>query len=132
MDKNELLAKDKEALETLAAVYALVVCADAKLSESEKVRFDRILETHSLFKELPAELLKFYFADTAEALVDNYKLGKKNILERLKVYGASGHNQKAILSLVRAGVVADSQIKPQENAILEEIERAMGLDAGTL
>ena len=125
-------AKDKDVLETIASAYALVVCADARLSASEKVRFDRILQTHSAFREMSVDVLKFYFTQTAEALKTDYKAGKERILARLAKLDGSDENRKAIFLLVRAAVVADSQIKPQENTILQEIEQAMGLDAGTL
>ena len=126
------IAKSKAALQTLAFAYALVVFADARLAHSEKAMFDRLLRSHSSFRSLPEEKLRFYFEEAASLLVENYASRKPEILARIEKIGDTGFSRKAIMALVRTAVIADGKIKPQEEAILKEIEETMHLKPGSL
>jgi tellurite resistance protein len=116
-------------LRALSAAFALVAAADGELAKSEVEEFVELLRSKAdLFAGVDFNALEVSFRDLADSLVADPEQGRFRACECIA--GVKGDIYKS--ELVRSGaaiaLAADGRLRAPEEAAMQEICTALGLE----
>lgn len=111
--------------------YLLAAIADARIESVEEARFFGGLVNDPAFRIIEAAALTAEYARLHGALCADYAAAEAEILGAIAAVRGTPAAE-AVKLAARHAVVADQKLKPQEEALLARIARALGLDAGEL
>jgi len=116
-------------LRALAAAFALVAVADGELAKSEADEFVELLRSKSdVFSSVDFDALELLFRDLTDALIGDPEQGRVRACDCI----ARMKGDPAKCELVRSGaaiaVAADGHVRAPEQAAMQEICAALGLE----
>ncbi|MBW1876310.1 MAG: tellurite resistance TerB family protein [Deltaproteobacteria bacterium] len=116
-------------LRALAAAFALVAVADGELAKSEADEFVELLRSKSdVFSSVDFDALELVFRDLTDALIGDPEQGRVRACDCI----ARMKGDPAKCELVRSGaaiaVAADGHVRAPEQAAMQEICAALGLE----
>ena len=119
-------------LRALSAAFALVAAADGELAKSEVDEFVELLRSKAdLFSGIDFNALEVSFRDLADSLVADPEQGRLRACECIA--GVKGDVYKS--ELVRSGaaiaLAADGRLRAPEEAAMQDICTALGLETPT-
>jgi tellurite resistance protein len=123
------LSRNAERLyRSMAYAYAAVACVDRRLTAAETRRFvDKIQSTPAL-EGLTEATIVADFNDIASCFFDNYDAAQREALDFIAGFKDCPEERAATIAAAQIALVADRDLKPQEEAIIAEICRTLGLD----
>lgn len=116
----------------VCGAYLMVAYADANLKISEEHGFLSTTATQAAFQHMDAAILEEEFKAVLAAMGTDYRAAAARILDDIEWARTQGRALEAIQVSARSAIVADENLNAQEEAALDEIERALGLEKGVL
>jgi tellurite resistance protein len=112
--------------------YLLTAIADARIETLEEARFFGGIVNDAAFRKIDAAALTSEYARLRGAFAADYAAAEKEVLAAIEAARGDQHAVEAIKIAARHAVVADQQLKPQEEIALGRIARALGVPAEEL
>ena len=124
-----VLSRNAERLyRAMTFAYALVACVDKRLTAAETRRFvDKVRSTPAL-QALPEASVIADFNTVATRFFNDYEAEHKIAIEHIAQIKDWPQERAIVIAAAQIAVVADRDLKPQEEAIIAEICRILGLD----
>lgn len=116
----QAVGSDDELL-AAAAAFALIACVDHEVAEDEVHRFRELVPSSG-----KGARVREAFDGHVKALLDDFQAGRRAAFAKLE--GVYGDHQAAarVLRIAQMAVVADEAVGEAEEALLLEIEEALG------
>lgn len=108
-------------LAAAAAAFALIACVDHDVAEEEIQRFRELVPSSG--KGAP---VREAFDGHVTALLDDYAAGRRAAFAKLEAVHGDPQAAARVLRIAQMAVVADEAIGDAEEALLVEIEGALG------
>lgn len=115
------------ALEAAARAYALVSFADGRLTPAEECGFRDFAAADPAFEGAPAEARAAAWSDAMRAVLASGE-HCRDVLEEITAASLPRAEEDAVLRAAQRAIVSDLDVKPQEEAWVAEIARALGRD----
>ncbi len=112
--------------------FLLVAFADAHFDTLEESRFLGGVVNDPAFAAMSASRLADCYNKLHAALESDFDAAEAEILAAIRAARDGGVGLDAIKTAARQAVVADREIKPQEEVVLERIAAALGVTAAEL
>ena len=126
---------DSEEMRIARAVcgaFLIVAFGDGRFDKVEEMRFLGGATNHEAFAAIEsADLQRAYNTLIAE-LKDDYESASAQILDDIRACRNNNAATEAVKVAARIAIVADPEIQPQEEIVLDQIAGALGLDEGVL
>ncbi|WP_394692588.1 hypothetical protein [Hyphobacterium sp.] len=129
-----LKPKDQTARLSGAVVgaYLLVAFSDGDFTKSEEVRLRLGQFDSTNLPGLRRDVFEAIYPDALTMFRQDYDKAAEYTLSMLAGFAGEGLVRRAVAEAVRAAVMADQQIKPQESLAINRIEEALGAPAGQI
>lgn len=114
-----------------SGAYLLTAIADARIETVEEARFFGGIVNDPAFQKIDAAALTAEYARLHAALRADYASAETEILAAVAAVRGQPAAE-AVKLAARHAVIADQQLKPQEEFILARIARALGVSAEDL
>ena len=112
--------------------FLLVAFADAHFDKREEARFLGGVVNDAAFAAMSAPRLADHYNKLRAVLERDYDAAEADILAAIRAVRTQGAAVAAIKTAARQAVVADHEIKPQEEVVLGRIAAALGIAAAEL
>lgn len=116
----------------VTGAFLAVAFADGKYEPSEENRFLATIANKPELGVVNAVALQGAYNDLVEDFRKNFTATKARVLEAISAVKDDARVVDAIKSAARGAIVADMKIAPQEECMLNEIAKALGLEAGAV
>jgi tellurite resistance protein len=116
----------------VCGAYLIVAFGDARFDKVEEMRFLGGATNHDAFASIDSTDLQRAYNDLIELLKDDYDSASAEILDDIRSCRNNAAATDAVKVAARLAIVADQEIQPQEEIVLEQIAGALGLDEGVL
>lgn len=118
--------ENRDFMEAAIGVMILVAAADGDIEASELTKLQKTIETLPELQGFGSEIGKTIDKFTAYFEL-GFKMGKNKILRELRDVKGSEQEKEDILTLGAVAAMADGELEPAEEAVLNEIAREFGL-----
>ena len=118
---------DRSAAVAACGAYLLVALSDARLDRIEESRFLDGVVHEPVFARFPAQTLATEYNRLRAAIEDDYDSAEAEILTAIASHRADNDVAAAVREAARQAVVADQELKPQEDLALSRIARALAI-----
>jgi len=108
--------------------YLLAAYADARVERIEEARFLGGVVNHAAFRHFEPAALASEYTRLLAALQSDYDAAEAEIVTAIAAVRSQPTAVEAVRIASRQAVIADQALKPQEEAMLARIARALGLD----
>jgi len=112
--------------------YLLAAFADARVEKIEEARFLGGVVNHEAFRSFDSDALAAEYTRLYGAFSADFEAAKEEILQAIAERKSNPVVVEAVKVAARHAVIADQALKPQEEIILADIARALGLDPKAL
>lgn len=128
-----MTATDSTTATTAACgAYLLVALADARLARIEEARFLDGVVHDGAFSNFGASALASEYNRLHAALLDDYDQAEAEILTAIAAHRSNPAVAAAVREAARQAVIADQELRPQEDLALARIARALGVSSDSL
>jgi tellurite resistance protein len=115
-------------LRAVCAAFAFIATADGAVSREELQRFlDVVRESAELFPNLDLPRLEQLFRDLTQALLTDPEGGRRHALSELSHLRDRPEDRALVRHAARLAMYADRRIARREEALMDLIDRALGL-----
>jgi tellurite resistance protein len=118
---------DKSAVVAACGAYLLVALSDARLDRIEEARFLDGVVHEPVFARFAAESLAAEYNRLRGAVEADYDSAEAEILTAIALYRSDKAVAAAVREAARQAIIADQELKPQEDLALSRIARALGI-----
>ncbi len=120
--------QNRDFMEAVAAVCALMASADADAQACEQSSIAAAMSSDPAFVELDADTVMGLMNDYTAQLQEKGAVGKSKISEKvMRFYGNERHSRN-LMRLAHRIMMADHQVQESENEEFRRICRILGLD----
>ena len=117
-------------LRAVSAAFALVAAADGELANSEVDEFVELLRSKSdVFTSIDFDSLELAFRDLADSLIADPEQGRARACECIARMKGDAKRCELVRSAAAIAVAADGLVRAPEEAAMQNICVALGLDA---
>lgn len=116
----------------VTGAFLAVAFADGKYEPSEENRFLATIANKPELAVVNTVALQSAYNDLVEDFRKNFSATKARVLEAISAVKDDQRVVDAIKAAARGAIVADMKIAPQEEFLLNEIAKALGLEAGSV
>jgi tellurite resistance protein len=116
----------------VVGAYLVVACSDGDYAKSEEIRLRLGQFDTTNLPGLERDVFEAIYPDAQAIFLQDYDKAEKYTLSLLTGFASEGLVRRAVAEAVRVAVMADQQIKPQENLAINRIEEALGLPPGQI
>ena len=116
----------------VTGAFLAVAFADGKYEAAEENRFLATIANKPELSVVGTVALQSAYNDLVEDFRRNFAATKARVLDAVAAVKDDARIAEAIKTAARGAIVADMRIAPQEEAMLNEIAAALGLDAGSV
>lgn len=110
----------------LAAAFALVATADARVADAEVERFLDLVRSEPALGNVDVAALEPRFRELAQALLDDPREGRRRALAL--VAATKPEHAPLVVAAAQMAVVADAHLVTVEEVALAEVCQALGVD----
>jgi tellurite resistance protein len=114
------------ALTNSARAFALVALADGKISPSEEHRFARFIAGESTLKTTAQPDIRAAWNAAVKETLGAQSFGGP--LVAIRTWAKQAADKELVMRAAQAALVADNKLELQENAALQSLAEALGLD----
>lgn len=129
---NENSASVSSDVTAACGAYLLAAFADARVEKVEEARFLGGVVNHDAFKAFTPDALAAEYTRLFGALARDFDAAEAEILTAIAANKSNPRIVEAVKVAARQAVIADQALKPQEETVLADIGRALGLDPKAL
>ena len=123
---------DQVEVKAVCGAFLMVAFADSRFDKMEEGRFLVTVANDPMLATLDAGDLESCYNDLVADFTKNYAGAAADVLAAVKAVKNGNDISKAIKLAARIAIVADQKIMPQEEAALESISLALGLEKGSV
>lgn len=116
----------------VTGAYLAVAFADGRFDPSEETRFLATVANRPELAIVSATALQSAYNDLVEDFRRDYSSTRARVLEAISAVKDDVKVLEAVKIAARGAIVADMRVTPQEEFVLGEIGKALGLGAGGL
>lgn len=116
----------------VTGAFLAVAFADGKYEPSEENRFLAAIVNKPELAIVGGVALQSAYNDLVEDFRKNFPATKARVLEAIEAVKDDQLAADAIKAAARGAIVADLKIAPQEEFMLNEIAKALGIEAGSV
>jgi tellurite resistance protein TerB len=117
-------------LRAVSAAFALVAAADGELANSEVDGFVELLRSKSdIFASIDFDSLELAFRDLADSLIADPEQGRARACECIARVKGDAERCELVRSAAAIAVAADGLVRAPEEAAMQNICVALGLEA---
>jgi|GEM_PF-6637224 len=128
---SSLFGNDEQT-EAVCGAFLMVAFADAQFDTSEEGRFLKTVVNDISLKSVDTKSLEACYNQLVSAFRDDYAATAASVLSAVKSLRDNDEFTVAITLSARSAIVADEKILPQEEAALDAIAGALGLEKGAV
>ena len=121
-----------EQTQAICGAFLMVAFADARFDSLEEGRFLTSVVNDASLKNIETAALESCYNTLVEAFQDNYASTAASVLSTIKSSRTDKNIAAAVTLSARRAIVADETILPQEEAALDAIAGALGLEKGAV
>ena len=121
-----------EQTQAICGAFLMVAFADARFDSLEEGRFLTTVVNDAPLKDLDTSALETCYNALVGAFKDNYAKTAAGVLSAIKSSRENDDAAAAVTLSARRAIVADEKILPQEEAALDAIAGALGLEKGAV
>ena len=123
-------AVSDDLLRAVSAAFALVAAADGELANSEVDEFVELLRSKSdVFTSIDFDSLELAFRDLADSLIADPEQGRARACECIARMKGDAKRCELVRSAAAIAVAADGLVRAPEEAAMQNICVALGLEA---
>ncbi|MBY0422912.1 MAG: TerB family tellurite resistance protein [Parvularculaceae bacterium] len=116
----------------VTGAYLAVAFADGRYDTSEENRFLATIANRPELACVSTMALQSAYNDLVEDFRRDYSATRKRVLEAIAVVREDVKVAEAVKVAARGAIVADMKVNLQEEFVLNEIAKALGLSAGAV
>lgn len=116
----------------VTGAFLAVAFADGRYDPSEENRFLATIANKPELAVVSAVALQSAYNDLVEDFRKNFTATKTRVLDGIAAIKDDKRIADAVKTAARGAIVADLKIAPQEEFVLNEIAKALGLEAGSV
>lgn len=116
-------------LRAVSAAYALVVCSDGVLADSEVQAYVQLAQADDALEDLDASLLEHAIGSLVEAMQTDVVRGRAKALEIVAAECEDADHVAVVLRAAKIALRADSRVSRDERAALTTVCEALGVKA---
>ncbi len=118
-------------LRAVCGAFAIVAAADGTVTETEIARFLDVIRDRSYASpKLGLDVVERLFRDLSMALLTDPEGGRQHALSEIARIKDLSPQRELVRSAAQIAIFADRRIEKREQAAMEEICKALGIDAG--
>jgi tellurite resistance protein len=125
------LAITDSLLRAVAGAYALIVCSDGELTQSEVDGFVATVITSARLPQLNAERLENVFRDLCDSVMSGGD-GRARALDAVRAMSGREPQNELVAHAARLAIDADGAVRDQERAVLSEVYDTLKVDLNKL
>lgn len=126
--KNPQKVRQQKFLEAAMGACALLSVADGEVNFAELMARDYVLDHVKQLQLCDANQAADIFRDQTEALLSNYEEEKSRILKLISPYACDPELAGLLLRISLVIAKADTDLKPSEQEIFNELNKVLHLD----